>query len=134
MYSNPLIRTWLKHLWQRPQPRVFKATGFAHLDLGIFSCSSRQILSSCSGSDGGRRWTAIIRPAQKFAIRFTSGFWPGHSKIHRGTLSQSRIVSGVSLGSLSRWKANLWPSLGAPDPVFIKGIPLLLPCSAVPQP
>ena len=47
-YSDPLLSTFLKHLWKLLQPRLlrYEVTSLAHLYLGSFSHCSLQILSS----------------------------------------------------------------------------------------
>jgi hypothetical protein len=65
-YSDPVLSTLLKHLWQQLQPRVFgyDATSLAHLHLGSFSHSSLQILSSSVRLNGEHSCTAIFRSLQ----------------------------------------------------------------------
>ena len=87
-YSDPLLSTLLNHLWQRLQPQ--DPTSLAHLYLGSFSPSSRQILSISVRLDRERCCTAIFRPVQICSIGFKSGLWLGHSKTFRD-LSRSHF-------------------------------------------
>jgi hypothetical protein len=108
-YSDTLLSTLLKHLWQRLQPQVFLGM---MLQARSFSQSSLQILSSSVRLDWERRCTAIFRSLQSSLTGFKSGLWLGHSRTFRD-LSRSHccIVLAVCSGSLSFWKVNLHPSL-----------------------
>ena len=90
----------------------YDVTSFAHLDLGNFTYSSLQILSSSVRLDGECRCTAIFRSPQRCYIRFKLGLWLGHSWTFTDlSQSHSSIVLAAGLGSLSFWKVNFGPSM-----------------------
>ena len=109
-YSDPLLSTLLKQLWQRLQPCLlgYDATSLTHLYLRSFFHSTLQILSSSVGLDGEHHCTAIFRSLQRCSIGLKSGLWLDHSRTFRDlSLSHSCVVLAMCLGSLSCWKVNL---------------------------
>ena len=99
------------------------------------SCVIRYKLSTPVRLDGERHWSAIFRSLQRCSIGFKSGLWLGHSRTIRDlSSSHSCVVLAVCLGSLSRWKVNLRPSLRS-WPLWSKfssRISLFLLCSSFP--
>ena len=97
-YSEPLLSTLLKHLWQRLQPRVF----LAHTCFCIYLlCRSSQALPGWMGSVA-----AHVRIGFKYVL------WLGHSRAFRDlSRNHSCVVLAVCLRSLSCWKVHLCPSL-----------------------
>ena len=95
-YSDPLLSTLLKHLWQRLSVLGYDATSLAHLYLGSFSHSSLQILSSSVRLDREHRCTAIFRL--------------GHSRTFRD-LSQSHSCNclGCVLRVVVLLEGEPWP-------------------------
>jgi hypothetical protein len=116
-YSDPLLCTLLKHIWQWLQPQAIlgMTTQARHNCIWVASpillCRSSQTMSG---------WecccTAIFRSLQRCSIRFKSGLWLGHSMTFRDlSWSHSCVFLAVCLGSLSCWKVNLHPSLRSWD-------------------
>ena len=129
-YSDPLLSTLLKHLWQRLQPGVFLGmtlhTILAHLYLWRFSHSFLQILSNSVWFDMERHCTAIFRSLKRCSNGFKSKLCLGHSRTFRD-LSQSHycVVLAVCLGLLFCWKMNRHLSLNTLEQVFITDVSLL---------
>ena len=109
-YSDPLLSTLLKGLWQRLQPLVFLGMtpqawhtcvwGVSH----ILLCRSSQALSGWMWSVASQLFSGL----QRCLIGFKSWLWLGHSRTFRDLArSHSCIVLAVGLGSLSCWKVNL---------------------------
>ena len=111
-YSDPLLSTLPKHLWQRLQPWVFLGMTLQAWHTSISEVSSLQIVSNSVRLDWEHCCAAISRSLQRCWIRFKSGLWLGHSRTFRDlSLSHFCVVLAVCLGSLSRCKVNLHPSL-----------------------
>ena len=101
-YSDPLLSTLLKHLWQRWQHGVFLGMTLGTPVFGefqpFFSADPLQLYQ------GG--WGALLhsyfQSLQRCSIWFKFGLWLGHSRTFR-ELSQSPscVVLAVCLGSLS---------------------------------
>ena len=96
-YSDPLLNTLLKHLWQRLHPWVFLGMTLQAWHTCIWGVSP--ILCRL---DGERCYTAIFRPLQRCLIGFKSRLWLGHSRTFRDlSRSHSCLVLAVCLRSLS---------------------------------
>ena len=111
-YSDPLLSTLLKHLWQRLQPLVFLGMTLQAWHTCIWGlspilmCRSVEILSSSVRLDGELCCTAIFRFFQRCSI------WLGHSKTFKDlSRSHSCVALGVCLGLLFYWNVNLYHSL-----------------------
>ena len=122
-YSDHLLSTLLKHIWQRLQPQVYLDIMLQAWHTCIWGSSfhsSLHILSSSVRLYGERRCTAIFRSLQRCSIGFKSGLWLDHSRTFID-LSQSHscVVLAVCLGLLSCLKVNLHTGL---EQVFIKDL------------
>ena len=104
-YSDPLLSTLLKHLWQRLQHRVF---------LGIWGVSP---ILLCRSSQALSGWRGRV-PAQLFSglsrdVRLGSSPGSGWATQGHWDLSQSHscVVLAACLGSLSCWMVKLRTNL-----------------------
>ena len=109
-YSEPLLSTLLKHLWQRLQPRVFLGMTLQAWHTCIWGLSPILLCRSSQAlSDWERRCTAIYRSPEMFEL------WLGHSRTFRDLsqshscvdvllegehLSQSEVLSALEQGSI----------------------------------
>ena len=110
-YSDPLLSTLLKHLWQRLQPWVFLGMRLQAWHICVWGVSPI-LLCRSSQADGEGHCTTIIRSLQRYSIGFNSGLWLGHSRTFRDlSPNYSCVVLAVCLGSFCCRKVNLHPSL-----------------------
>ena len=101
-YSDPLLSTLLKHLWQRLQPRVFLGMTLQAWHTCIWGVSP---ILLCRSSQALSGWMGSL---QRCSIGFKSGLCLGHSRTFRDlSWSHSCNVLAVCLGLLSCWKGNL---------------------------
>lgn len=111
-YSDPLLTTLLKHLWQWLQPQVFLGMMLQAWHICIWGvspillCRFSQALSGWIGSVAAQLFSL-----QRCLIGFKFGLLLGHSWTFRHlSRSHSCVSLAVCLGSLSCWKVNLHPS------------------------
>ena len=111
-YSDPLVSTLLKHIWQRLQSQVFLGMTIQAWHTCIWRlspillCWSSQALSGWMGSIAAQLFSDLSRNDR-------SGSSPGSDRATQGhsETCHSCVVLAVFSGSLSCWKVNLRPSL-----------------------
>ena len=113
-YSDPLLSTLLKHLWQRLQTQVFGMTLQAwHTCVWgislIVLCRSSQALSGWMGSVAAQLFSGLSRDVWLGSSPGSGWDTQGHSQTCPE--SHSCVVLAMCLGFLSWWKMNLHPSL-----------------------
>jgi len=108
-YSQRLLNTLLKHLWQQLQPPLWVwCYKLGNYFWAVFPHCSLQNLSGSIRLDEERRYTAIFRSLQRCSIRFNSGLWLSHSRTFTElSWSHCFVILAVCFGSLSCWKMNL---------------------------
>jgi hypothetical protein len=109
-YSDPLLSTLLKWLWQRIEPRVLLGMMLQACHTRIWEvspillCRSSQILSGWIRSVAGQLLSHLSRGVRSVS---STGLWLGHSRIFRDlSRSHSCVVLAVCLGLLSCWKLS----------------------------
>ncbi len=110
-YSQPLLNTLLKQLWQQLQPRVW----CYKLGTSIFGMVSPIHLWKTAQAPSG--WmvsisASVFRSLQSCSVGLKSGLCLGHSRTFTElSHSHSFVILAVCLELLSCWKVNLLHSL-----------------------
>ena len=110
-YSDPLLSTFLKPLWQRLQPCVFLGMTLQACIWGvspIILCRSSQNLSGWMGSVAAQIFSSLSRDVRSSSSPGSCLATQGHWDISQ---SHSCVALAMCLGALSCWKVNLHPSL-----------------------
>jgi hypothetical protein len=103
-YSDLLLSTLLKHLWQWLHPRVFGMTLQAW-HICIFGVSPILLRRSSQALSG---WMGSVAAHLFSSAGFKSGLWLCHSRTFRDlSRSHSCIVLALCLGLLFCWKGNV---------------------------
>jgi hypothetical protein len=109
MYSDPLLNTLLKHLWQRLQYWVFLGMMLQAWHTCIWGvspvlhCTSSQALAGWMGSVTAQIFSVSL---QRCLIGFKSGLWLGHSRTLRDLSRSNSCV--VWLSAYGRCPVGRW--------------------------